>query len=195
MKSILTYIGRAFIRGLIFLVPTVATIYVVIEIFILIDGIVPYDIPGLGLLTLLGTITVFGVLAGTILAQPLVYWGNRILRTAPLIETIYSSIKDLVSAFVGTQKKFDQPVLVKMYENAQVQKLGFLTRNDLSELGLGKEKVAVYLPHSYAFSGNLFIVPAESVTAIDAKPADVMKFIVSGGVTGINELPHEELLS
>lgn len=188
MKSVISYVVRAFIRGLIFLVPTAATIYVIIEIFIIIDGIIPYEIPGLGLLTLLGAITVFGVFTGTVLAQPFVYWGNQILKSAPLVQTIYSAIKDLVSAFVGTQKKFDQPVLVKMYEQAEVQKLGFMTGSDLQEIGINEGKVAVYLPHSYAFSGNLFIVPAENVTLIDAKPADVMKFIVSGGVTKVNEL-------
>jgi len=190
MEAVFSYIARAFIRGLIFLVPTAATIYVIFEIFILIDGIIPYEIPGLGLLTLLGGITIFGVFAGTILAQPFIYWGNQILKTAPMVKTIYSAVKDLVSAFVGSQKKFDHPVLVKMYENAEVQKLGFMTGSDLADIGLGKDKVAVYLPHSYAFSGNLFVVPAANVTPIDAKPADVMKFIVSGGVTKVKDL-HE----
>ena len=56
-----------------------------------------------------------------------------------------------------------------------------MTSDDLTELGIPSGKVAVYLPHSYAFSGNLFIVPAENITLVDAKAADVMKFIVSGG--------------
>jgi len=145
----------------------------------------------LGLLTLLGVIILFGILASTVLARPFVNWGNRLLKSAPMIKTIYSAIKDLVTAFVGTQKKFDRPVLVKMYEKAEVQKLGFLTGTDLEDLGIGKDRVAVYLPHSYAFSGNLFIVPAENVTPIDAKPADVMKFIVSGGVARMSDMEQE----
>ena len=191
MKAVLSYIAKAFIRGLIFLVPTAATLYVVVEIFVIIDGIIPYEIPGLGLLTLLGAITIFGILAGTVLAQPLIFWGNQFLDSAPLIKTIYSAVRDLITAFVGQQKRFDRPVLVKMYENAEVQKLGFMTSDELEDLGLGKDKVAVYLPHSYAFSGNLFVVPAANVTAIDAKPADVMKFIVSGGVTKLSEISKE----
>lgn len=181
-------LGNYFIRGVIFLVPVAATIYMIVQTFIFIDGIIPYDIPGLGILTLLVTLTLFGVLASTVLAQPLVMWGNQILESAPLIKTIYTSIKDLLSAFVGNEKRFDQPVLVKLYENAAVQKLGFMTSDDLSELGIPSGKVAVYLPHSYAFSGNLFIVPAENITLIEAKAADVMKFIVSGGVTKISEI-------
>jgi uncharacterized membrane protein len=187
MKRIISLLVNYFIRGLIFLVPVVATIYVIFQTFIYIDGIIPYEIPGLGILTLLATITVFGVVASTVLAQPLVQWGNHLLNSAPLIKTIYSSIKDLLTAFVGSEKRFDQPVLVRMNETSGIQKLGFMTSDDLSELGIPSGKVAVYLPHSYAFSGNLFIVPAESITLIDAKAADVMKFIVSGGVTKISE--------
>ncbi len=172
---------------MIFLVPVVATVYVIFKAFIYIDGIIPYEIPGLGLLTLFATLTIFGVLASTVLAQPLIFWGNQLLKTSPLIKTIYSSIRDLLSAFVGNQKRFDKPVLVKLVKNSSVEKFGFLTSDDLSELGVSKDKVAVYLPHSYAFSGNLYIVPAENITPIDASAADVMKFIVSGGVSSVND--------
>ena len=65
--------------------------------------------------------------------------------------------------------------------------LGFLTASDLSHLGIAGAKVAVYLPHSFAWSGNLYIVPSENVTILDAKAGDVMNFIVSGGVVDVDE--------
>lgn len=188
MKAILNFFAKYFIRGVIFLVPVAATVYVVIQTFVYIDGIIPYEIPGLGALTLLGIIFVFGIIASTVLAQPFIYWGNELLKTAPLVKTIYTAIKDLLSAFVGTQKKFDKPVLVQMNPDSELRKIGFLTSDDLSELGIGKEMVSVYLPHSYAFSGNLFIVPKTQVSPIDAKPADIMKYIVSGGVTKLSDI-------
>jgi uncharacterized membrane protein len=46
--------------------------------------------------------------------------------------------------------------------------------------------VAVYFPHSYAFSGILYFVPESSIKPVDLSPAEVMKFIVSGGVTKVN---------
>lgn len=183
MKRVFNILLKYFLQGVLLLVPVAATMYVIVNAFLYIDGIIPLDIPGLGLLTLLVVITLFGVLTSTVLVQPFIYWGNQLLKNAPLVKSIYSAVKDLLSAFVGQEKRFDQPVLVKLYEGAMVQKLGFMTSDDLSELGIPSGKVAVYLPHSYAFSGNLFIVPAESITLIDAKAADVMKFIVSGGVT------------
>jgi uncharacterized membrane protein len=47
-------------------------------------------------------------------------------------------------------------------------------------------KMAIYFPHSYAFSGNLFLVDAEKVQLYQGNAADMMKFIVSGGVTDIH---------
>jgi uncharacterized membrane protein len=99
---------------------------------------------------------------------------------------IYSSLRDLFSAFVGDKKKmFSQPVIGMLFKQAGVQKLGFITKQDLEVIGL-KGMSAVYLPHSYNFSGNLYLVPKENITVLhDFSAADAMKFIVSGGVTEI----------
>jgi uncharacterized membrane protein len=80
---------------------------------------------------------------------------------------------------------------VKISENGRLYKLGFVTNRDLSKIGLTQEMIAVYLPHSYAFSGNLFVVPAENVTPIEAQSTEVMKFILTAGVTeiGIKQNP------
>jgi len=43
--------------------------------------------------------------------------------------------------------------------------------------------MAVYLPQSYNFAGNLIIVDREQVTPMSADPGEVMKLIVSGGVS------------
>jgi uncharacterized membrane protein len=69
---------------------------------------------------------------------------------------------------------------------SNLEKLGFLTESDLSRLN-EPGKVAVYFPHSYNFSGEMFIVPVEQVRPIDLPPGDTMKFIVSGGVAGLND--------
>ena len=65
-----------------------------------------------------------------------------------------------------------------------LKKMGFVTQTDLTELKI-KDKVAVYFPHSYNFSGELFIVPNEHITPLDIPAAEAMKFIVSGGITKV----------
>ena len=60
--------------------------------------------------------------------------------------------------------------------------LGFITQETLTSMGM-LDHVAVYLPQSYNFAGSLLIFPTSAVTVLDAESADVMAFIVSGGVT------------
>ena len=55
------------------------------------------------------------------------------------------------------------------------------TAQDVSKLGLPNH-VAVYLPQSYNFAGQLILVPASQVEAISIEGSDHMTFIVSGGV-------------
>jgi len=45
--------------------------------------------------------------------------------------------------------------------------------------------VAVYFPYSYSFAGQVVVVPADRVTPIKKNAAEVMKFVISGGVSGL----------
>lgn len=193
MKESITFrrLLNYFFRGLLILVPIALTIYIIVLALQWIDGLIPVDVPGLGLMVVMGLIMLFGYLASTLIARPIFDMVEEILLKVPLISLIYSSIKDLLSAFVGDKKKFTQAVLVTMDEVNGIQKMGFLTQEDLKILGV-PGKVAVYLPHSYNFSGNLYIVSKERVTLLDLPGSDIMKFIVSGGVSGYAELALAE---
>lgn len=166
------------------MVPVALTVYILLVSIRWLDNIIDFQVPGLGMLTILASIVLVGYLASTLLAGPLFNLLEELLIKLPLVNIIYSSLKDLISAFVGDKKKFDQPVLVTLNPEFVIQKPGFITKRDLSQLGL-VDQVAVYLPHSYNFSGNLYIVPAQYVTPLEASSTDIMKFIVSGGVSGL----------
>jgi len=180
-----------FFQGLLFLGPLAVTIYAVRIIFLWIDGLLykhieeflGLEIPGLGLVTLLLFITLIGFLGSLFFFKPFITYFDRMISRAPLIKIIYTSVKDLLSAFVGNKRRFNQPVLVRVGGSGSLEKIGFITNEDLSELGITDGRIAVYLPHSYAWSGNLFIVPVENVTRIDASATNVMKYIISAGVT------------
>lgn len=190
-SNVFTY----FFQGLLFIAPVSLTIWVIVKLFLYIDSflqgllnsIIGFYIPGLGFLVLLLAITLAGLLGSSILFRPIIGYFDRLLTKAPLIKIVYTAIKDLVSAFVGQKKRFNQPVLIKIGNDSGLEKIGFITNNDLSVIGQTNEKVAVYLPHSYAWSGNLFIVSAKNITPIKASPAEVMKFVISAGVTNIDE--------
>jgi uncharacterized membrane protein len=184
---------RFFLRGLLYTIPIGIIILVFIKLFNYVDDLVIYSFPGirdrtgLGIIVFLLFVTAIGFIGSTIFVRPIKAYFRKLLDRAPILKTFYTSINDLLSAFVGKKKSFNKPVLVQLTRDSDIQKLGFVTKTDLHRLGIPDGKVAVYLPHSYNFSGNLFIVPRENVTPIEAKSADVMKFIVSGGISEVEK--------
>jgi uncharacterized membrane protein len=174
-----------FIKGLLLITPIGLTVYVVYQCYRFIQGIFPteYFLVSVGIV-LFGT-AFLGFLGTFLIQTPILQFFDRTLERIPLVKFIYTSIRDLMSAFMGNEKRFSKPVLVQVQKDGGMYKLGFITQKDLTHIGVKSGKSAVYMPHSYNFSGNLFIVDNESITPIDAASEDVMKFIVSGGITKI----------
>ena len=195
MKRLLNF----FFQGLLFVVPIAVTLWVLFRAILWGDGLLPFqvpihlpgkteiDIPGLGLITIFLFIAAVGWLSARYIRNPLFSYLEQLIDKAPLVKLIYSSVKDLVQAFVGEKRRFNQPVLVRLEKESEINRIGFITQEDLSDLGLEKEKVAVYLPFSYSFAGELIILPRENIRPLNASGTDMMKFIISGGVTEIKE--------
>jgi uncharacterized membrane protein len=178
-----TRIVSYFLRGLLFLTPITVTIYIIYQTIVFLDNLIPVPLPGIGILMVLALITFFGYSASLFFAKPFFEWMERGLIKIPLVNLIYSSIKDLMGAFVGDKKKFSSPVIVQISEH--LSRLGFITQEDMSQIGM-PDLVAVYFPHSYNVSGNVFLVPREKVKQLPGvKSSDVMKFMVSGGISGL----------
>ena len=184
-KKVLRKIIQLFLQGLLLIAPISITIFVIFKLFEFVDGLIPLRIPGLGLLLIFTFITLAGLFGTLIIRTPFNILFNRIMDQVPLVKMLYTAISDLLSAFVGQKKKFTEPVMVIMSRESNIRKLGFITERDMKNIGIGSEFVAVYLPHSYNFSGNMFVVPADNVIPVEANSADFMKFIVSGGVTRV----------
>jgi len=189
---------RYFLQGLLLLSPVAITIYAIVVSFEFIDGLliqyltdlIGFKIPGLGIVIIVTFITLIGVLGSSILITPVLNSIDKFISRAKMVKIIYTSIKDFMSAFVGKEKKFTEPVLVKMSKDSDLEKIGFVTQHDLSALGIESGKVAVYMPFSYTFSGSLFIVPAINIKPLNANSTEVMKFVVSAGVTTIAGQKH-----
>lgn len=175
-------ISQYFLQGLLFLIPLFATIYVIYWIFVRIDGLLNLPVPGLGFIVTLVFITLIGFVASNFLTKKLVHLIDKLFARLPLVKMIYSAIKDLVNAFVGDKKSFNKPVQVIIDKERNIRLLGFATRDNLESLGLN-ESMAIYIPQSYNFAGNLIIVNRDRVIPLTADPGKVMKLIVSGGVS------------
>lgn len=171
------------LRGALITGPLVATLYILYFAIATVDQLLPLGIPGLGLVLMLLLVGLVGFFSSNVIGSGLVEAMERGVRRVPFVSLVYSSIKDLINAFVGDKKRFDKPVMVRLTNDTRVKALGFVTREALSGLGLS-DHAAVYFPQSYNFAGNLLLVPTELIEPLQVSSGEVMTFIVSGGVSG-----------
>lgn len=190
MKNLFKYL----IQGLFYTVPIGITIYLVVISIQFLDNIltilIPIKVPGLGLLVMLAVLIFVGYMGSVVLASSigsLVRQLEKVLLRVPLIKMIYTALKDLFSALMGTNRTFDHAVIVTLDKVNNIEKIGFVTKTDLTSLGISENKVSVYFPYSYGIMGDLRIVPKEAVRVLPGKSSEIMKFIVSGGVVHLED--------
>ena len=203
-RHVLKRLFQYFLQGLIILAPIIITIYAVTALFNFIDNILPVGfgrifphwgvdehgravkIPGIGFGVLILTVVFVGYISSSFVVGRLVDLFDTILERTPGIKIIYTTVKDFFEAFAGNKRKFDKAVLVSV-QDREVWQIGFITQEELMQFGLD-EYVAVYVPKSYAFTGELFFLKKERVKLLtDVSSSEAMKFAISGGVTEIDE--------
>ncbi len=189
-RALLNYL----IKGLLIVVPIALSVFIVFWAVTTVDswlninnilGVNPItgsnrNIPGLGLGLVIAIILSAGIFVTYFVTEPMFNWFQRILNKFPLLNFIFSSIKDLTEAFVGDEKKFNNPVLVDV--EGGMKRIGFLTQNDLTKLNL-PDDVIVYFPFSYSFAGQVYIVGKDKIKPLNISAAEAMKLVVSGGVS------------
>lgn len=188
---ILNTLAKSFFQGLLIIGPFAITIWIIWYIVSSIDNIIPTVserlYPGITFFIVIFGTTLIGYLGNKfIIGRVVVDSFDYLLEHTPGIKFIYTSLKDVMTSFVGDKKKFNQPVLIRTTENPAIWRIGFLTQKDLSSVGF-PDHVSVYLPHSYAVSGWVVFVLATNITILEnVTAAQAMKFAVSGGVAGFH---------
>lgn len=202
-KNVLQY----FIQGIIIIAPIGITLYVVVWLFSAVDNILPdilhsifpqamtasdgsmRTIPGFGFLMVLIIVTLIGWISSSFIVSKIFDAFDHLLQRTPGVKYIYSSVKDFFKAFGGNRKKFNKPVLVNV-DAIDTWRVGFITQDDLSQFELEKH-VAVYVPLSYSLTGVVYFVPKEKIKPVThMNSAEAMKFVISGGVTELEENIH-----
>lgn len=194
LKSSSGKIISYFLQGLLLLAPAFVTVYAIFSIFDWLDSkietlfrlLFPFYFPGVGIVVVFFLIAFMGYIGSLVIAQPILHILDAFMERTPVVKEIYTSVKDFFGAFISNKKKFNKPVMFEVGKDSGIFRIGFITQDDLSELNL-TDKVAVYTPWSYNLSGILYLVNANQVQVLDAKASDVMKFVMSGGVTEIEE--------
>ena len=199
-------IFQYFLQGLIILAPIGITIWAVTALFNFIDNILPdligkifphllgtdaqgnpREIPGLGFILVIVIVVLVGYISSSFIVGRLVALLDKVLERVPGIKLIYSTVKDFFEAFAGNKRKFNRPALINIGA-PNVWRIGFITQQDVTDFGLGMDHVAVYVPKSYAFTGDLYFVTRDRIRLLpEVSSGDAMKFAISGGVTDIEE--------
>ena len=190
-ENLFNTLVKSFFQGLLIIGPFALTVWIIWYIVSSIDNIIPAlaekTYPGIIFLIVIASTTLIGFLGNKfIIGRVVVDSFDYILEHTPGIKFIYTSLKDVLTSFVGDKKKFNRPVLIKTAVEPEIWRVGFLTQNDLSSVGY-PDYVAVYLPHSYAVSGWVVFVLATNIVVLEnVSAAQAMKFAVSGGVAGFH---------
>ncbi len=176
MRTLLSY----FLQGCLVTVPGVITVYAVYSVGRWVDGLLRTPAHWAGLLVTVVAITLAGAFFSNVIGLALLRWLESLVGRVPIVRLVYTTARDILEAFVGQKRSFDQPVAVRFGADGP-RAMGFVTREDLEDFGLPGQ-VAVYFPQSYNVAGNLLVFPRQQVEPLDADAAKVMALLLSGGM-------------
>ena len=190
------WLRRNLVTGLVVTVPLIITVAAFVWLFQLIDGVMGplyqrwtgYDIPGLGLATLLAVVLLVGVLATSGLGGRVLRRGEDYLMRLPIFRAVYGPVKQLVAAFSpGSQIGFRQVVLIDDPRRGLV--IGFLTKRFVLDRGSGPEKlVAVYVPTNHIYFGDIHVYPSSVVSYPDLTVQEGVQIFLTAGMTMSSEV-------
>ena len=197
-RSIFTRIRNYFITGVVVLIPIGITIYLTIFLMTISSKILPkeinpnhylpYNIPGVEILTSLILITLIGWLSLSFLGRRFLNLFNNILKKIPILRTIYSAIVQMTKTFTETNKQKKNVVLIE-YPRKGTWAVGFLTKDNEGEISdkTKKKLVNVFVPTTpNPTSGFLLMFPKDEVIFLDMSFEEASKFIVSAGTSNPN---------
>lgn len=144
-----------------------------------------HPIPGLGLITLLVLITVFGLIAQNYLGKKLIAAGERLLNKIPILKAVYGTTKQFTNSFTQTDRSaFRQMVMVE-YPRSGIYSPGFLIGDAPTEASAKTKTrlLSIFMPTvPNPTTGYLILVPEDQVTMMEMSVEDGIKLIVSAGV-------------
>lgn len=185
---------KYFFSGLAILLPIFITAWLTYLIFSFADGFLGKSItaitgiyfPGLGIVASVMLIFAVGYLASYVLGKRIIRLGERILSNLPIVNSIYSSVKQINDIlFLQKETQAFRRVCAVEYPRKGVYSIGFVTGEGVHAIKRksGKEHLNVFIPTTPSpATGFMVVVPKKEVMMLDISLEDALKLIVSGGV-------------
>jgi uncharacterized membrane protein len=194
-------IKNIFLTGLVVVVPIGVTIYILIFLIQIMDGVLAvipkrfhpeailgFHVPGLGVIFTFILIMVVGLMTRSWLGGKIVGVGEKLLNRIPVVRSIYQATKQLVDAIFTPhgRGKFRKVVFIE-FPREGLYTVAFVT--SMAKVGLqdeaGAELVNVFVPTApNPTSGYFLMVPESELIPADMTVEEAFKLVVSGGLIG-----------
>lgn len=138
----------------------------------------------LALALAVGLITLIGRFARHFIGLKAIQLMDWVMLNVPLLNKIYSAIKQVNEAFTSSKKSSFKHVVIVDFPGDGIYSVAFITGDDHPEVTerMGQRMVSVFVPTTpNPTSGFLVLLPEHKVRKLDMSVADGIKFIVSLG--------------
>jgi uncharacterized membrane protein len=184
------WLRRSFIAGFFVTVPLFVSVAAIIWIFGVVDGATTpiYDrligrrIPGLGIVSTAIAIVLVGAFARNVIGRRILLRTEGWLLKVPLFRTIYSPVRQLITAFSpDNESGFKRVVMIDDPHRGFA--LGFLTREFTVDRGRGPEEfIAVYVPTNHLYLGDVVVCERGRASFPDISVEDGIRIFLTGGM-------------
>ena len=188
--SVVQWLRRRFVTGFVVTVPLVISLVSLVWVFRAVDGLVgpiyqrwiPFEIPGLGIVTTAVLILAVGIVATNVFGRRLLQGAERYLMLVPVFRAIYAPVKQIVAAFSPDNTSGFKKVAI-VEDGRRGNAVGFLTKEFSADLGNGPEPmVAVYVPTNHLYLGDVVIVPRSAARFPDLTVEEGVRIVLTGGM-------------
>ena len=207
-------IKNYFFSGILIVAPLGLSIYVAWIVVRLADRIfrpfipleqfgMPAEIPGVGLVFAFLFFTILGAIAGSFFGKiyhkvvdgilskihKLQGWWPKIYSKIPGLNSIYSTVKQIIDTFATTQSNAFKEVVLIEYPQKDIFALAFLTSETKGEIASKKNKkmINVFMPSTpNPTTGFLMFVPLSKCIRLSMSVDQAIKYIISAGLVTPN---------
>ena len=142
-------------------------------------------VPGMGVVMTLVIVLLTGLFATNLLGARLVHLWHDILHRIPVVNSIYSSVKQISDTLFSSSGQAFRKALLVQWPHQGMWTIAFLTGRPGSDVAshLEGEHLSVYVPTTPNPTGGYFVIVArKDVIELDMSVDEALKYIISMGV-------------
>ena len=191
-------IKTIFLTGIAAIIPVGLTVYILFHMIRMMDNLLkvipprfqpddllPFHIPGLGVIITIILIFVIGLITKSYIGNKAVMLGEWFVSKIPLVRSIYQATKQLVDAVFSEKSQSFKKVVLIEYPRKGMYAVAFVTGEARGEVQAktAQKCINVFVPTTpNPTSGFYIMAPEDDVIHMDMTVEDAFKLIISGGI-------------